>query len=286
MPKSPARNRKRAPRRRRRPRKPSLARLADKYDLYQRSVQEPEADVRFFNGVFRKAFGRRPHRLREDFCGTGYISTTWVKNHRRNEAWGFDIDREPLEWGRAHNAAALAPHQRERLHLTRGNALAVGSTKFDIVVALNFSYFLFRTRESMKTYFRAGYRNLARRGLFIIDALGGPDVLDEQEEITRFRRFRYVWDQRKYDPISNEMDCRIHYAFPDGSVLRNAFRYYWRLWGLPEIRELLAEAGFARSAVFWEGIDPKTDEGNGVFTLRERGEACDSWIAYIVGFKR
>ena len=79
-----------------------LARRASKYDLYQRSVQEPSADVRFMKRIFKKEFGRRPYLLREDFCGTGYLSCEWVKDHRLNRAVGHDIDPEPLEWGLEH----------------------------------------------------------------------------------------------------------------------------------------------------------------------------------------
>ncbi|GIS90868.1 MAG: hypothetical protein CM1200mP20_09090 [Pseudomonadota bacterium] len=34
---------------------------------------------------------------------------------------------------------------------------------------------------------------------------------------------------------------------------------------LPELEELLLEAGFSRTVVHWEGTDPKTGEGNGEY---------------------
>ncbi len=43
--------------------------------------------------------------------------------------------------------------------------------------------------------------------------------------------------------------CHIDFKFEDGSVQKRAFSYDWRLWILPEIREVLAEAGFRRSTV-------------------------------------
>ena len=76
--------------------------------------------------------------------------------------------------------------------------------------------------------------------------------------------------------------CYIHFRFPDGSELKKAFRYEWRLWGMAEVREALVEAGFERADVYWEGTD-KRGEGNGVFSHREKAENTDAWIAYVVG---
>ena len=104
------------------------------------------------------------------------------------------------------------------------------------------------------------------------------------KEKTKYDNFTYVWDQHTYYPVTGEMKCRIHFKFPDGSRLKNAFRYEWRLWTLPEIRELLLEAGFRRSTVYWEGTD-EDGEGNGEFKPEQRGEADAGWIAYIVAEK-
>ena len=97
--------------------------------------------------------------------------------------------------------------------------------------------------------------------------------------------FTYVWDQAKFDPISSHMTCHIHFHFDDGSKMRKAFSYDWRMWTLPEIRELLEEAGFKKSTVYWEGTDEEEEEGNGEFTAAEEGEADPAWIAYIVAEK-
>ncbi|MCP4950671.1 MAG: class I SAM-dependent methyltransferase, partial [Proteobacteria bacterium] len=61
--------------------------------------------------------------------------------------------------------------------------------------------------------------------------------------------------------------------------------YEWRLWTLPELRELLAEAGYKRVSVHWEGTDPKTQEGNGEFTATEIGEADAAFICYLTAEK-
>ncbi|MBN2886226.1 MAG: class I SAM-dependent methyltransferase, partial [Chromatiaceae bacterium] len=86
--------------------------------------------------------------------------------------------------------------------------------------------------------------------------------------------------QADFDPISARMRCHIHFRFDDGSALERAFRYEWRLWTLPEIRELLAEAGFGRIEVYWQGWDAE-GEPDGNFRPVERGTADAAWIAYL-----
>jgi hypothetical protein len=78
--------------------------------------------------------------------------------------------------------------------------------------------------------------------------------------------------------------CHIHFKFPDGSKIKKAFTYEWRLWTAPELRELLLEAGFSKATVYWEGED-EDGEGNGEFTPDEKGVADYAWIAYVVAEK-
>ena len=54
---------------------------------------------------------------------------------------------------------------------------------------------------------------------------------------------------------------------------------------LPEIQELLLEAGFSDTVIYWEGTDDETGEGDGEWAVSKRGEACEGWVAYIVGIK-
>jgi hypothetical protein len=64
--------------------------------------------------------------------------------------------------------------------------------------------------------------------------------------------------------------------------MKKAFTYDWRLWSLPELRDLLLEVGFKDVIVYWEGTNNRTGEGNGVWLQSTRGEACAGWIAYVV----
>jgi SAM-dependent methyltransferase len=267
------------------------ARAADRYDLYQRSVQCVEAEIGFVDHVFRKLRGRRATLLREDFCGTGNTSCEWVRRRRANRAVGLDIDPGPMAWGLKHNLAALTEDQRSRIDLRKSDVLHGDRSgeKFDAVLAMNFSYWCFKTRPTMLEYFGAVRRSLAPDGVFFLDFYGGSDAMKELQERRRVAAdrkagspgFTYIWDQERYDPITGDIRCSIHFRFADGSEIKRAFRYDWRLWTLPELCDILADAGFARSTVYWEGDDGKGG-GNGVFRPARHGEACAAYIAYVV----
>jgi SAM-dependent methyltransferase len=262
-------------------RRATLAERADRHRLYERSVQSTPEEVQLIEQIFRERRGRRPRTLREDFCGTARLACDWVRAGPRQRAFGIDIDRAVLDWGTAHNVARLAPGERRRIRLLNEDVLKAHAPRVDVLVAFNFSYWTFKQRSQMRAYFAAARRGLAPGGLFMLDIFGGPDAFEECRERTAFRGFTYVWEQASYEPISGDYLCHIHFHFPDGSRIREAFTYHWRLWTLPELRDLLEEAGFARSTVYWEqtGSD---GEGNGEYAPAERADSDPAWIAYLV----
>lgn len=266
---------------RRRPR--TLAAKANLYQLYQESVQEPDADFRLIDRIFRQKFGRPARLLREDFCGTALMACRWVARHSENRAWGIDRDPKPLAWGRAHNLARLRPDQAARIKLIEGDVRDVGHARVDVTAAFNFSYFLFQTRAELLLYFQRARATLLPEGILLLDAYGGADAQRTMRERRRVKDYHYVWDQHSFDPITHRVVNHIDFEFRDGSRRRRAFRYDWRLWSIPELRELLAEAGFARSEVYWEGTDSRTGKGNDIFTRREHAPDDPAWIAYVVG---
>lgn len=277
--------------------KPALtAATADRHELYQLSVQNVEAEIDFVDATFHSLRGRHAVRLREDFCGTGNTSCEWVRRRSSNLAFGLDIDQPTLEWGLAHNLTKLTPEQRQRVRLMNRNVLTPGdAVGMDCVLAMNFSYWLFKTRDQMRAYFRTVRDSLADDGVFFLDHYGGSETMTEMVEKRdiepgKGRKFVYEWDQASYNPITGDMTCRIHFRFPDRTRMKNAFEYHWRLWTLPEIRELLSEAGFSRVTVYWEGdeLDKKgepTGEGSGEFSPSETGSADPAYISYITAEK-
>ncbi len=268
--------------------KPTLADQADKYRLYQKSVQTPKIDARFFAKTFAKLRGRDAKILREDFCGTSLLSTTWVKGGSDRKAIAIDLDPEPLNWAREHNVAKLAPEERERIELIEGNALEGVGPKADIVCAMNFSYNCFTKRKELMRYFEVAKQKLVPDGLFICELFGGTESMTDVDvdedggcEVRDMGKFKYIWRQHAFNPITHELNCSISFKFPDKSRLEPAFTYAWRLWTLPEVRDMLEEVGFSKVQVYWEQMDDD-GEGTGVFKATEREENQESWLVYIV----
>jgi hypothetical protein len=262
----------------------TMAEQADRHELYEASVQNVEEECVFISSTFEKLKGRPALSWREDFCGTASAACEWVRRDDSRTAVGVDIDPEVLGWGRNNRVSDLSAEQQARLRLIEANVLDVDTGKVDCVGAFNFSYWIFQTRPLMIEYFTKIRETLVDDGVFFLDAFGGYEAYEEMKEKTKYENFTYVWEQARYSPITGEMDCYIHFKFPDKSRLKKAFRYTWRLWSLPEITEMLSEAGFRNPTVYWEGTD-KDGEGDGVFTPDALGEADAGWIVYIVAEK-
>ena len=255
----------------------------DIHRLYETSVQCPEADVEFFDRVYAKKNGRLPRTLKEDFCGTALLCAEWVKRRPDNEATGVDFDKPTLDWAMQNNIAPLGEDEK-RVRLVQANVLDVQEPKTDIVVALNFSYFIFKSRDELRAYFENVRASLLPGGMGVVDIFGGWESQMEVSDKTRHRGFTYDWQQTRFDPVSNETRFHIHFKFHDGGGIKNAFTYDWRLWSIPEVRELLEEAGFASTDVYWEGIDEETGEGDGDFRRVVEAENCPGWNALIIAF--
>ncbi len=265
--------------------KPTLAQRADRHLLYQQSVQEPEVEARFFARTYRQHFGSEARFLREDFCGTFAVCCEWVKRGKDRTALGVDLDPDPLAWGIEHNLAQLPDAAQRRVELLQDDARKQVAPGADVLAAQNFSFWIFKTRAEVREYFAATLGNLARQGILVLDMMGGPECLVEnQVDQRRVRGFTYEWEQERFDPITHDCRFHIHFAFRDGSRLDRAFTYDWRMWSIPEVRELLLEAGYDRVVVYWEGADAK-GEGNGVYRPRQHAGSDPCWIAYIVGVK-
>lgn len=268
----------------------SLAATADIHRLYELSVQNAEAEIDFVDKTFRRLSKRKPQLIREDFCGTANVCCEWVQRRKHNYAIGVDLDESVLEWSRQHRIGSLPRKQRDKIELVRADVLKVKTRPVDIVLAMNFSYWLLKTPNLLGKYFRSVCRSLCDDGIFFLDAYGGYDAFREIEEAREVEgdefNFTYTWEQEKFDPITNDLTCSIHFEFQDGSSLPAAFHYEWRLWTLPEIRELLLSSGFSRVTFYWQGFDDDGD-GDGDFRPVSAGEvdADAGWICYITAEK-
>ncbi|MFN3697064.1 MAG: class I SAM-dependent methyltransferase [Pseudobdellovibrio sp.] len=258
----------------------------DKYKLYNSAVQSAETDVLFYQDRYKELFGepKAGLTLREDFCAAGAISCEWVKLNKSYKSCGLDLDEEPMTYGRENYISKLTKDQKSRVLLIQKNVLEDGLPHADIVAAVNFSYFIFKDREILTQYFKNVQSSLNHRGLFIVDVFGGTQCTDAITDKTQFKNFTYYWDQKSFDPVTAEASFGIHFKYKN-KMYKDVFTYDWRMWTIPEIKEMLCAAGFDDVLVYWEGTNSK-GAGNGKFTQVTQGEACLSWIAYIIGVKK
>jgi SAM-dependent methyltransferase len=258
----------------------------DKYLYYFLSVQSPESDVSFMHDTYRKLRGKKPKTLREDFCAAFANCCEWVKQGSSYSSYGIDIDEEPIAYGYKHYLPEITKSQQKRVHILQKNVLDSKLPSADIACALNFSYFCFKERSVLLKYFRNTFKTLKKDGIFVIDCFGGTNCQEQnvEETVHEEHGFSYFWDQGFFDPVTNHCEFAIHFKRKREKMRRNVFTYDWRMWTIPELKDLLQEAGFKTSTVYWEGTT-RNGEGNGVFKATEVGEECESWISYIVAEK-
>lgn len=261
---------------------------ADRHELYQKAVQDPDTEIPLMLERFRELRKREPLSFREDFCGTAYLSTAWCKGSPERVALGVDLCQETLAWGRLHNVEAAGAEVAARISLLHANVLEVDEPRVDITCAFNFSYNVFKDRDALRAYFEAAHRGLKQDGILVMDVYGGTESMDELEEERDVNDdFSFIWQQKRFNPITHDIECYIHFEFADGSRMKKAFQYDWRLWTLPELRELLLEAGFSRVRVYWEEFEDTDDddeylEATGRYVEVDEVENQESWVSYII----
>jgi SAM-dependent methyltransferase len=290
----------------------TMASQADIHDLYQRSVQSTDADCELFAEIYEELREAAPTTLREDFCGTALLSTTWCLADEEHRAIGVDLDGPTLAWARERNLEPNVEALGGRLQLVQADVLEVADIdQADIIAALNFSFCIFKQRHELGRYFGHCHKGLAEGGLLILEMFGGTKAIDTDAEIREIDgidgvgAFDYVWEQESVNPINNDIVCHISFEFPDESKIENAFTYRWRLWSLPEIRDLLYEVGYTKVRIYWEQVEdedeldedeeqeeeededagPRMLEGTGEYKEIDEAEQQDSWLVYIVAEK-
>lgn len=270
----------------------------DRHALYESAVQNVEADVDFIERVVEAIHGRPARLLREDFCGSAALAAEWVRRHDDNRAWGVDLDLDTLEWGREHRVAPLGD-AASRVHLRCGDVRATRGPKVEVQVAFNFSFCVFQERSELAGYLRSVHRLLRPGGLFMVDLFGGTESLLELEEDTRRPKTQepdgrwvpplvYTWEQETFNAIDHHFVGHITLEYEKKGKkkrLERAFSYDWRLWTLPELRDLLAEAGFEWTQVYAEGWDDEADEADGNFELTDHLDNEGGWVVYVVAKK-
>src|SRR5690625_5534142 len=69
-----------------------------------------------------------------------------------------------------------------RLTLKQRDVRQVTRRKYDLINAMNFSYWIFSTRKEMLRYFRTVRRSLVSDGIFFLDLFGGWEAQEIKEE--------------------------------------------------------------------------------------------------------
>lgn len=261
----------------------------NKYAYYENSVQTPEEHVRIFDRMFIDIRGRDAISLKEDFCGTFMISCEWVKSHSKRVSVGVDLDPEPLAYGKKNSFRKISPSERKRVTLLKQDVCKPTKQKVDVIGAGNFSFFIFKEREQMKKYFKAALQSLNQDGIFVLELAGGPGFISKTREqhtytVPKLGRYTYYWDQKFYDPANCHGIYAIHFKDKKGVMHRDVFVYDWRVWSIPEIRELMLECGFKESVVYWESCD-KNGDGTGDYVKTDVADNAFAWIGFVVGIK-
>jgi hypothetical protein len=136
-------------------------------------------------------------------------------------------------------------------------------------------------------YFKRCKNILAPGGLFICDlfnafAAEGSGNLGYRKDCGAFD---YIFEQSNIDLVSNTCHCHISFKFKDGSWMKRAFSYHFRMWTLAEVRDAMLEAGFVDVDFFLSYDDGKTgsDEKTYVHVSQKITDVNRSWSAYITG---
>jgi hypothetical protein len=164
--------------------------------------------------------------------------------------------------------------------------LGPGLPKADLICAMNFSYFIFKDRSTLTSYFKNCLKGLNGNGVLILDCFGGTKCTEPNEEEAEHGdpKFIYFWDQTSFDPLTNEAHFYIHFQREGENKRTKLFSYDWRMWAPIELKEALLEVGFERVDFLWEG-STEDGEGDGNFKLREHGEEAEAWVCYLVAVK-
>lgn len=254
----------------------------NKYELYEESVQSPDSDLKFIETEYKRTYGRGPLSLREDFCGTGALLKEWVQSDSKRSAVGIDLDSDPIRYGLKTHYASLTEQEKTRVNYVQANVLSASRHKAEVICAFNYSYCIFKDRAMLLNYFKGVRKALKPKGLFFLDTFGGTEAMMESEEGRNVGGFTYYWECESFNPLTNECFYSIHFKRRGASKKhKRVFTYDWRFWTMPELRDVLKEAGFRDIKSYWEGDGPE-GTGNGKFKESTKAENCLSWISYLV----
>jgi len=276
----------------------------DLLSLYRWATQDPDTQAAVLAAIYRRVRdGREARSLREDFAGNAADSVAWVAAGLDRSAIAVDLDRPTIEHATERAQRLLGPAaERIAFHCADVHSLQPPEVPaVDLLSVLNFSIGYLHSRAALTRYLKHARTALAVDGIVVLNLYGGPAAMSQSTTCHRvvparekgqrqaLPAFDYLWEQRSFDALSARVDCRIHFEVSDVSApnglrrIEDAFRYDWRLWTLPELRECLHEAGFASSQI-WRHT-ATTEGGHTKVFLGAVSQLldCESWVAYGIG---
>lgn len=209
------------------------------------------------------------------------------------QALAVELDAPTARW--AGQQWAGCPRCAEDLHLVEADVMGVPDPATQVTVALNFSTLIYHDPADLLAYLRLAHDALEPGGLLILDLFGidpAQAVAQQQRTITPDDAsvnggdpFTYTWEQRRYDPATRRIDCRIHFTLADGRALRDAFVYDWTLWPMDTLLGLMRDAGFAQAQAW--GPTGRTGDGpaDGRFAPLTGPPPPGDWVCYLVGVR-
>ncbi len=204
-----------------------------------------------------------------------------------------DALSEPEAPARVGARQSMAPNDTSSVR-TPALARASSSEGADIIFVGNFSIGYIKDRAGLVSYLSLCRKRLEAGmggfggGVFVCDLYGGASAfkaggLERRHQSHGRESIRYSWQQEEVDSVCGMVTNSISFRVEvDGDVVRElprAFVYQWRLWSLPELREAMVEAGFAKIEVHKDVNIAPREMPTPIASAAELGE---DWIVLVV----
>lgn len=260
--------------------------------LYQMAVQHPLSEAFFLARAYEEYNDyQQASVLREDFCGTAAVSLAWVLTDPQRHALAIDHDQDTIDYARK-QIDGQPDELGKNVTLVCDDVCQVIPPNVpvaNIIASLNFSTLIFHDQAMLLDYFRRTLANLAPGGIFVMDLFGGTGskqtgTQTRELDIDTVGLVTYHWEQRSYAPLTQHIDCRIHFTLADGTIRRDAFVYDWRLWEVSQLLALLREAGFEHRDIWSDNLDAQ-GQTDGYYQPVSCIPNRQDWVVYLIAQK-
>jgi len=117
-------------------------------------------------------------------------------------------------------------------------------------------------------------------GVMVLEQYAGPeacmtgsDIIELDDDLIA------IWEQESFNAVTHQGINYLHFRSADGQPVAKPFVYDFRIWSLPELSDLLYEAGFGQLQFFQMG-----GEVTGNLEACSSAEIQDHWTVHIAAF--